>query len=79
VWTRDDARGDEHVSWVRDAWERIRPFSTGGNYVNFQLAEDEVGRTAAAYGGNYERLRLVKAEYDPGNLFRVNRNIAPAG
>ena len=78
MWSPDDNRGDEHVAWVRDSWELIRPFSTGGNYVNFQLAEDGDDRTAAAYGGNYERLRRVKAEYDPDNVFRVNRNIPPA-
>ncbi len=72
------ARSDVHVAWVRDAWETIRPFSTGGNYVNFQLAEDDVARTADAYGNNYERLQRLKLEYDPGNLFRVNRNISPA-
>jgi FAD/FMN-containing dehydrogenase len=70
---------DPHVRWVRDAWETIRPFSTGGNYVNFQLAEDDAARTADAYGRNYERLRRVKAEYDPENLFRMNRNIPSAG
>jgi FAD/FMN-containing dehydrogenase len=70
-----DAPGDPHVAWVRDAWEQIRRFSTGGNYVNFQQAEDDDARTADAYGKNYERLRRVKAEYDPDNLFRVNRNI----
>ncbi len=59
-------------------WEKIRPFSTGGNYVNFQLAEDGADRTADAYGKNYERLQRVKAEYDPDNQFRVNRNIPPA-
>jgi FAD/FMN-containing dehydrogenase len=72
------APADPHVAWARDGWERIRPFSTGGNYVNFQLAEDDATRTAAAYGGNYRRLQRVKADYDPGNLFRVNRNIPPA-
>jgi FAD/FMN-containing dehydrogenase len=69
---------DEHVAWVRKGWEAIRPFSTGGNYVNFQLAEDGPDRTADAYGKNYDRLRQVKAAYDPDNLFRVNRNISPA-
>jgi FAD/FMN-containing dehydrogenase len=66
------------MTWVREAWQAIRPFSTGGNYVNFQVAEDDAGRTAAAYGKNYERLRRLKAQYDPNNLFRVNRNIQPA-
>jgi FAD/FMN-containing dehydrogenase len=72
------APADPHLTWVRDAWESIRPFSTGGNYVNFQLAEDDTARTAAAYGNNYQRLQRVKADYDPDNLFRVNRNIPPA-
>ena len=53
----------------------MRPFSTGGNYVNFQVADEDAARTAAAYGANFERLQQVKATYDPDNLFRVNRNI----
>lgn len=77
VWPPNQV-GDEIVSAVREGWEKIRPFSTGGNYVNFQHAEDDEKRTAAAYGRNLERLRRVKATYDPGNLFRVNRNISPA-
>jgi FAD/FMN-containing dehydrogenase len=72
------APADPHVAWVRKSWERIRPFSTGGNYVNFQLADDDTARTADAYGTNYQRLQRVKATYDPDNLFRVNRNIPPA-
>ncbi|MCX2928513.1 FAD-binding oxidoreductase [Streptomyces sp. NEAU-W12] len=76
VWP-PQADGDRIVTAVRKGWERIRPFSTGGNYVNFQLAEDDATRTADAYRGNYERLRQIKAEYDPDNVFRVNRNIRP--
>ena len=34
-------------------------------------------RLAEAYGGNLERLREIKARYDPANLFRVNHNIQP--
>jgi FAD/FMN-containing dehydrogenase len=68
---------DSHVAWVRDSWEAIRPYSTGGNYVNFQLADDDDSRTAAAYGKNLERLEQIKGRYDPDNLFRVNRNVSP--
>jgi FAD/FMN-containing dehydrogenase len=64
-----DVGDDEHVGWVRSAWETIRPFSIGGNYVNFQLAEDDCARTIDAYRDNYERLQRVKARYDPDNLF----------
>jgi FAD/FMN-containing dehydrogenase len=78
VWPPDDPGADDHVAWVRESWAAMRRFSTGGNYVNFQLAEDDDERTVQAYGRNYERLRQVKARYDPANLFRVNRNIAPA-
>jgi FAD/FMN-containing dehydrogenase len=70
---------DPHVARVREGWERIRPFSTGGNYVNVQLADDDTARTADGYRSNYQRLQRVKAEYDPDNVFRVNRNIPPAG
>lgn len=77
-WPPPDPRAAEHVAWVRSSWERIRPFSTGGNYVNFQVADDDAARTAAAYGANYERLQQAKATYDPHNLFRVNRNVSPA-
>ncbi len=77
-WPPGDPRAGEHQAWARGSWEGIRPFSTGGNYVNFQVADDPQERTVAAYGPNYERLRQVKEAYDPANLFRVNRNVAPS-
>lgn len=73
------AEGDGIVAAVREGWENIRPYSTGGNYVNFQLTEDDPARTAGAYRDTYGRLQQVKALYDPGNFFRVNRNIRPLG
>ena len=66
-----------NVEWARAAWRDARRFSTGGTYVNF-LTEEETGdRIVDAYGKNYERLAEVKARWDPGNLFRMNKNIAP--
>jgi len=32
----------------------------------------------ASYGDNFARLAVVKAKYDPANLFRVNQNVEPA-
>ncbi|HWL50374.1 MAG TPA: BBE domain-containing protein, partial [Acidimicrobiia bacterium] len=72
-----DAGDDEHIAWVRQAWESVRPFSTGGNYLNFQTADEDEERVRATYGTNFDRLVEVKEEYDPDNLFRSNRNIRP--
>jgi hypothetical protein len=43
------------------------------------MDDEAVGRLQATYGDNYSRLALVKAKYDPNNVFRVNQNIEPAG
>jgi FAD/FMN-containing dehydrogenase len=75
MWTPDSPAADANREWVRSAWTALRPFSTGGNYVNFQTDDEPEDRTAASYRDNLTRLRQVKATYDPDNLFRVNRNI----
>jgi FAD/FMN-containing dehydrogenase len=73
-----DARDDERVrAWARQAFEDAAPHATGSGYVNF-LTEDEAERVAASYGANYPRLQALKQRFDPGNLFRMNLNIAPA-
>jgi FAD/FMN-containing dehydrogenase len=77
MWAPDSPAGDDNRAWVRRAWDAIRPFSTGGNYVNFQTADDPDERTAESYRSNYGRLAAIKAHYDATNLFRVNRNIQP--
>src|SRR5919106_2435089 len=77
MWTPDSGAADANKEWVRRAWEAIRPFSTGGNYVNFQTADEPEERTAESYRTNFDRLRGIKARHDPTNLFRVNRNIQP--
>ncbi len=76
----DRAADDEvNVEWARKSWRNLRRFSTGGVYVNF-LSEEETGdRLQAAYGQHLERLAAIKAVWDPSNLFRINKNLAPAG
>ncbi len=79
MWPEGSPVGDDYRRWVRNAWDALRPFSTGGNYINFQTEDEADDRTAESYRENHRRLEAVKAAYDPGNLFRVNRNIRPAG
>ncbi|HSF23619.1 MAG TPA: FAD-binding oxidoreductase [Blastocatellia bacterium] len=66
-----------NIEWARAAWRDLRSFSTGGTYVNFLTEEEGDERIHAAYGNNYQRLVEVKSKWDPGNLFRVNKNITP--
>jgi FAD/FMN-containing dehydrogenase len=79
MWESDEPNADAFVSWVRDGWARIRPFSTGGTYINFQSADEGDDRVRATYGANLARLLEVKQKYDPANLFRLNRNIRRDG
>ncbi|HJW74124.1 MAG: hypothetical protein A2V77_08035 [Anaeromyxobacter sp. RBG_16_69_14] len=74
-----DASQDQACTgWAREFFDRMAPHATGGVYVNF-MPEDEAQRVRqGAYGANYERLSMLKAKYDPGNLFRRNQNISPA-
>jgi len=66
-----------NIEWARATWRSLRPFSTGGTYINFLTEEEGDERIRAAYGENYERLVDVKTKWDPDNLFRMNKNIAP--
>jgi FAD/FMN-containing dehydrogenase len=66
-----------NIEWARAAWRDLRRFSTGGTYVNFLTEEEGDERIRAAYGDNYQRLAEAKSKWDPNNLFRMNKNIAP--
>jgi FAD/FMN-containing dehydrogenase len=66
---------------VREAWvdEFAAALRQGdaGAYVNF-IGDEGQARVRAAYPGEtWDRLRAVKAKYDPNNLFRRNQNIPP--
>ena len=66
------------IAWTRQAWQELRDRTGGGVYLNFAgLGEENDELARAGYGSNYERLREIKAKYDPTNLFRGNINIAP--
>jgi FAD/FMN-containing dehydrogenase len=54
-----------------------RLYDRDGAYAGFLRDEGEERVRAAYPDATYERLAAVKAEYDPGNLFRLNQNVAP--
>jgi FAD binding domain/Berberine and berberine like len=59
-----------------DLVEALGPWATGGSFLNFVK---DTSRTATAYTlEDHARLREVKADWDPGNLFCFGHNIPPA-
>ena len=76
VW-EDPAEDAHHTAWDRAVIDRLREASQGHMYLHYGALESK-DDIRDAYGPVYDRLREVKARYDPGNLFRVNQNIEPA-
>jgi FAD/FMN-containing dehydrogenase len=77
----ENAADDQaNIAWVQESFRQITPYSTGTTYTNFtgQAGETAGELAATGYGTNMARLRLVKAQYDPDNFFRLNPNIVPA-
>ena len=75
---RDPKDNEANIGWVRDYYQALAPHSEAGAYINF-VPGDEGDRVQANYGPNFERLRELKAKFDPGNVFHHNQNITPAG
>lgn len=72
----DPANAEPLTTWAKEYWAAVHPYNAQGAYVNFMM-EEGADRVRATYGDNYDRLVDVKSTYDPGNVFRVNQNIAP--
>ena len=63
--------------WVDGYAAALRQDETGA-YVNF-VGDEGPERVRAAYpDATWERLRRIKRQYDPHNLFNRNQNIVPA-
>jgi FAD/FMN-containing dehydrogenase len=73
----DPAENARNIAWARESYDVMRPSFTPGRYVNYLGDDDGEDAVAAAYGPNYQRLRTLKAKYDPTNLFHLNQNIRP--
>jgi len=65
----------DHEPWAADLAGVVATDRSA--YVN-SLGDEGPDRVRAAYpGSTWDRLRLVKRAYDPGNVFRHNQNIPP--
>ncbi len=77
--TYDAEKFDQVREWVIESIEMAsRLEGAGGAYLNFSGDETTAEPVVhAQFGGNVARLRSIKKQYDPDNLFR-NNNIQPA-
>ncbi len=66
-----------HEAWASSFAAALRQ-GTPGAYVNF-LGDEGESRVREAYPADtWDQLAVIKARYDPTNLFRLNQNIPPA-
>ena len=75
--TDSDEGFEQERDWARDCWTALAPYHAGV-YVNWLMEEGE-RRVREAYGEQrFARLQVIKRQYDPENVFRLNQNIRPA-
>jgi len=67
-WAGGDSEENAHRNWVFGLAEKLAAHAMPGGYANL-LGPEETELYRDAYGGNAERLRLVKQSYDPDNSF----------
>jgi FAD/FMN-containing dehydrogenase len=68
-WT-DPAMDDTAVGWARGAWDALKPYASGGVYINFSGLGDEAEELrSSVYGSSEARLAEVRAAFDPEGLF----------
>ncbi|MET8200183.1 FAD-binding oxidoreductase [Micromonospora taraxaci] len=63
-------------AWIAEFSQALRPYVDGAyvNVPNVGMAEWET----AYWGRNFDRLRRIKAKYDPHNVFQYEQSIPPA-
>jgi FAD/FMN-containing dehydrogenase len=64
----------EHLGWLAGIREELRPFMTGGAYVN-SPDRDLTDWLHAYYGASLPRLMDVKRRYDPQDVFCFEQSI----
>jgi FAD/FMN-containing dehydrogenase len=74
----DPALDADLIGWAKQNHASLLPYASG-HYVNFMTADEVKDPAREAYEPELlARLQQVKAQYDPANVFRFNKNITPA-
>jgi hypothetical protein len=78
--TRGDEESGEAITpkaqaWIAEFSQALRPFVNGA-YVNVPNIGMQ-GWETAYWGPNFDRLRKIKAKYDPHNIFQYEQSIPP--
>lgn len=68
--------GEEQVAEGLKTWSKLAVYGNGG-YANFISTNTEEDVAAIYPPETYERLAIIKQQYDPENVFRHNFNIRP--
>ena len=55
-----------NIEWAREAWSDLRPFSTGGTYINFLTEDEGAERTRAAYRHELRAARRGQGDVGSG-------------
>jgi FAD/FMN-containing dehydrogenase len=78
MWPPDSSQDQVNIEKTRTIAAAMKPWTTGGAYLNF-IGDEGLIRVEAAFGAEkYSRLRKIKRVWDPENVFRHNQNIPPA-
>ncbi|MDQ2967313.1 MAG: FAD-binding oxidoreductase [Actinomycetota bacterium] len=76
VWT-EPGEDQRQIETARAYSSSLEPWRIGGGYLNYATEASADGLETEFGAQRFERLRAVKRQYDPSNVFRFNHNIAP--
>lgn len=68
------SQSSKAMRWVDQSIKDMQPHNHSGTYINY-LSSNTNEAVALAYGDNYPRLQKLKSQYDPDNIFHLNRNV----
>jgi hypothetical protein len=66
---------DANIAMMRTLYNSMRPFVSGGCYVNYCDLDLGDGYAKAYWGDNLPRLMKIKAEVDPKNIFKHAQSV----